>query len=173
MTVHEFLEIADLAVGGKLDVLEPYSATLSDVNCTATCLNELYVDCHRHDDCHCDGHSRGDCDSCATNDEGLGEDKVAMSSQRSELSLHANPNPVAGKTMITFSLPASGIALLDIYDIQGTRIKTLSRARLDEGLHSVAWYGDDASGKPVSPGVYFCRLRFETGSGSLEKLIKL
>ncbi len=163
LTVDEFLAIADFAVGGKLEVLEPYGASLSDVNETATCLNELYHECHLNDVSHDDNGS----------EPSLPENDVLANTSSDELSLDANPNPVAGKTVITFNLPTSGRALVEIYDIQGRKIRTLSSARLESGIHSVIWYGNDDTGKKVSPGVYFCRLHFETGHGTLEKLIKL
>jgi len=167
MTVDEFLGIADQAVGGRLSVLEPYDASLSDVNNTATCLNELYVDCRLN------AQQQDDTIEEQTPKEPSIEDEVLATSSSAALALQASPNPVAGKTKITFLLPSSGKVVVEIYNIQGKRIKTLNSGWLDEGAHSVVWRGDDEAGNRVSPGVYFCRLRFDTDARSLEKLIKL
>jgi hypothetical protein len=45
LTVDSFLVVADKAVSGQTSVLGPFGANLSDVNFTATCLNELFDNC--------------------------------------------------------------------------------------------------------------------------------
>lgn len=45
LTVSEFLEVANIAVSGHTNILNGYAATLSDVNKTASCLNEAYDNC--------------------------------------------------------------------------------------------------------------------------------
>ena len=41
LTVDEFLDIANKAVAGKINILNGFGASLSDVNYTATCLNSM------------------------------------------------------------------------------------------------------------------------------------
>jgi len=71
------------------------------------------------------------------------------------------PNPFNPGTEISFALPAKSDVNLTIYDLLGRRVKTLISGELDAGYHSVAWNGDDSSGKSVSSGLYFYKI--ETG----------
>ena len=71
------------------------------------------------------------------------------------------PNPFNPGTEISFALPVKSDVDLTIYDILGRQVKTLISGELDAGYHSVAWNGDDGSGKSVSSGIYFYKI--ETG----------
>lgn len=81
------------------------------------------------------------------------------------------PNPFAARTTLGYELPATGAAVLRIFDAQGR----LVRALVDEsgaaaGPHEATWDGTDADGRAVAPGVYFARL--ESGGRRLvRKLI--
>ena len=48
---------------------------------------------------------------------------------------------------------------LIIYNIKGQKVKQLVSSKLSAGHHSVVWNGKDDSGKNVSSGVYFYRLK--------------
>lgn len=69
------------------------------------------------------------------------------------------PNPTAGRTTFSLSLPAAGPVTLDLYDLRGRRVATLVDGTLSPGTHTVPWSGGDATGRPVSSGVYYARLR--------------
>ncbi|MBN1825518.1 MAG: S8 family serine peptidase [Candidatus Eisenbacteria bacterium] len=74
--------------------------------------------------------------------------------------LHANaPNPFNPATEIRFDLPAPGAVDLAVYDVSGRRVSTLASGRRPAGSFSVVWNGEDGSGRPVSSGVYFVRMR--------------
>jgi hypothetical protein len=45
LTVYEFLNIANLVLSGDASAADGYNATWSDINFTATCLNELFDNC--------------------------------------------------------------------------------------------------------------------------------
>ncbi|MFA6470819.1 MAG: heparinase II/III family protein [Candidatus Latescibacterota bacterium] len=68
------------------------------------------------------------------------------------------PNPFNPSTTIKFSLPAPGKVNLIVYDIAGRKVRELILTQLPTGIHSAFWDGRDASGRPVSSGVYFARL---------------
>jgi len=72
------------------------------------------------------------------------------------LALHgARPNPAVGSLAIRFSLPASGPARLEIFDVRGRRCWSAEVGGMGPGTHvlrpapAVGW----------RPGVYFARLR--------------
>jgi hypothetical protein len=163
MTVDEFLAIADQAVGGDPSVLVPYTASLSDLNSTATCLNEL------HDDCDNGVYYEGDI--TAPDDVVIPPARPAAGP--TEFALSSRPNPLTGSTTISYAMPGAGRVTLQIYDIQGREIVRLIDTYKEAGNHAVIWNGRDAGGNGVVSGVYFCRFQFENRPGMLEKLIKL
>ncbi|MDP2982697.1 MAG: two-component regulator propeller domain-containing protein [Candidatus Latescibacter sp.] len=75
------------------------------------------------------------------------------------LSLANHPNPFNSSTILSFTLPASGAAALELYSLAGQRVRTLVSGSLSASSHSVIWDGRDDFGKPVSSGVYLSRLQ--------------
>jgi aminopeptidase N len=68
------------------------------------------------------------------------------------------PNPFNPSTTILFGLDSEGFVQLRIYDARGALVRTLVDQRLGEGAHEAVWNGSDSEGRPVSSGVYFCRM---------------
>jgi hypothetical protein len=79
------------------------------------------------------------------------------------------PNPFNQETVIQFELAKSGMTILEIYDINGRKIKTLIFDELNAGKYSVRWNGTDSGGKPISSGIYFVQLQ----SGDYRQSIKI
>lgn len=76
-----------------------------------------------------------------------------------ELALAQNvPNPARGATSISFGLPESAPVSLQVFDVAGRLVRTLTDRRLGPGTHSVAWDALDRGGRPVPAGVYYYRL---------------
>ncbi len=82
------------------------------------------------------------------------------------------PNPFNPSTTIAFDLPASNLVRLDIYDLNGRKIKTLLNQQQQAGLHQVVWDGSDEHGVPVASGVYIYRLNAGSVTAS-QKMILL
>jgi len=72
------------------------------------------------------------------------------------------PNPFNPETTIAFSLEKAGQVKLDVYNIKGQKVKSLTNQALDKGRHNVVWNGTDNLGRKVSSGVYLYRLQTET-----------
>ncbi|MBD3160908.1 MAG: DUF1566 domain-containing protein [Candidatus Latescibacteria bacterium] len=87
------------------------------------------------------------------------------------LTLRAAPNPSFGATRIHFGSIAEGPATLEILDVAGRSVKTLSVGRSSSGAGSLVWDGTDVRGRRAAPGVYFARLRTGGGSGAIPVLI--
>ena len=68
------------------------------------------------------------------------------------------PNPFAGSTAIAFTLPAAGNMSLDIYDVSGRLVTTVTSGEMLAGSHSVLWSGTDSDGVPAPGGLYILRL---------------
>ncbi len=69
------------------------------------------------------------------------------------------PNPFNPSTVIAFSLKRSGHTTLEVLDILGRRVITLTDRYLASGPKRVLWDGCDDRGKQLASGVYFYRLR--------------
>ncbi len=67
--------------------------------------------------------------------------------------VYSSPNPFTDKTTISFDLPSSSHAILEIYDITGRLVATLVDRQLSPGLHNASWEIGDAPS-----GVYYYKL---------------
>ena len=69
------------------------------------------------------------------------------------------PNPFKSETTISYNTLVNNIVSVEIYDIQGKKIKTLVNEYQSFGEHSVVWNGTNETGIPVGTGIYFYRLK--------------
>jgi subtilisin family serine protease len=82
------------------------------------------------------------------------------------------PNPFNSDTVIRITAPAGGqtqIVTLALYDVSGRTVRLLYRGTLSPGEHSFSWDGIDDRGRPVSSGVYLCKL-ISANAVSFQKL---
>jgi len=91
-----------------------------------------------------------------------------------ELTLQNHPNPFNPNTTISFMLtePASQIKV-NIYNLKGQKIKTLSRNSLQQGEHSLVWNGKDDKDNSVASGVYLYRLQIDGQTKATSKCLLL
>ena len=68
------------------------------------------------------------------------------------------PNPFNTETTISYSIPVNNNVSIEIYNIQGKKIKTLLNKYQTSGNHTVVWNGKDKRENSVNSGVYFCRI---------------
>ncbi len=68
------------------------------------------------------------------------------------------PNPFNPSTTISFALPTSGIAKVEIFNLLGQLIATPFDEVAAAGQHVVTWDGRSDAGKTVASGIYFYRL---------------
>jgi hypothetical protein len=76
------------------------------------------------------------------------------------------PNPFNPSTQIKFSLPSSSNVKLTIYNLLGESVRELVNSDLNSGVHTVQWNSEDFSGKKVSSGIYFYKLKANGVNGS-------
>ena len=69
------------------------------------------------------------------------------------------PNPFNSTTTIPFYLSAVTDIIIEIYDIQGKRIRTLFTGIKPAGPHKLTWDGKTDSGDITVSGVYFVSMR--------------
>ena len=70
----------------------------------------------------------------------------------------AAPNPFNPQTTVRFNLVRGGFTRLDVYDLDGRRVRTLCSGYLAAGKHAATWDGQDDGGRPLASGVYLLRL---------------
>ncbi|MDZ7319795.1 MAG: T9SS type A sorting domain-containing protein [candidate division KSB1 bacterium] len=70
----------------------------------------------------------------------------------------AYPNPFNGRTNIQFTMARSGWVRLEVYNLQGQRIRTLMSEVKSAGNHVATWDGRDDLGQSVGSGLYFYKM---------------
>jgi hypothetical protein len=84
----------------------------------------------------------------------------------------ASPNPMQGRTVLRFTLPARGRATLGVYDLHGRAVRSLIDRELQAGPHTEEWDGLDARGRRVASGPYFIKLE-HGGEVALRKVVRV
>jgi len=73
----------------------------------------------------------------------------------------AYPNPFNPSVTIRYDLPQQGNVKINIYDINGNLIKSLTNEEQAAGYHKeISWNGRNAVNHLVSSGTYFCRIEY-------------
>jgi len=89
---------------------------------------------------------------------GIGDETTPIA----QTALHTNyPNPFNPTTTISFDVARESNVSIDVYNIKGQKVKTLTNEVFGVGSHYVVWNGDDHNGRNVSSGVYFYRMTTE------------
>ncbi len=85
---------------------------------------------------------------------------------QSHLLLESYPNPFARGTTIRYCAPVGGEVGLEIYDASGAIVRTFTTDDTPRQSGELSWDGTDSNGRPVSSGIYLCRLVVETTPGA-------
>ncbi len=75
------------------------------------------------------------------------------------------PNPCNPSTQVIFSLAQAGPVQIEVYGLDGRRVRTLVSETRTAGEHRVTWNGRSDSGRVVASGPYVVRL---VGSGRVD-----
>lgn len=87
------------------------------------------------------------------------------------LGLTVSPNPISGRSSIGFNLPETGAIQLEVFGMNGQKIRVLADDVTNSGMHTVYWDGTDASGAPLANGLYLLRLRTESGAATTHRVM--
>ena len=68
------------------------------------------------------------------------------------------PNPVSNVARFSFRLAAASHASVQVFAVDGARVRTLHEGAAEAGEHALAWDLCDDAGARVQPGVYFVTL---------------
>ncbi|HUF08039.1 MAG TPA: FlgD immunoglobulin-like domain containing protein [Rhodothermales bacterium] len=69
------------------------------------------------------------------------------------------PNLFNPSTIFAFRLPATGDVSLNVYNILGQEVATLTEGPFAAGVHRIEWDGRDSAGSAVASGVYLIRMQ--------------
>lgn len=83
------------------------------------------------------------------------------------------PNPTTGAASVSFVLPRSEHATLDVFDAAGHRVRRVADGMYGAGAHSVVWDGRDSRGNTAMPGEYFIRLTTADRSATHKLVLRL
>jgi hypothetical protein len=68
------------------------------------------------------------------------------------------PNPFSVSTELRYAVPSEAVVSLDIYDVQGKKVRNLVSGAVPAGYHTAVWDGKDNQKRPVAPGIYYARM---------------
>ena len=72
-----------------------------------------------------------------------------------EYALHQNyPNPFNPSTQIGYALPENSNVTIVIYNMLGSKVRTLINEVQDAGFRNILWNATNDNGAPVSAGMY-------------------
>jgi hypothetical protein len=98
--------------------------------------------------------------------DGIGEKTLSLVPRIYELSQNY-PNPFNPVTKIKYALPYISQVKIDIFDVLGVRVHTLSDVKQEPGYYVIEWDGKNFNGNPVSSGVYFYRIIAQSNHGEM------
>jgi YVTN family beta-propeller protein len=67
------------------------------------------------------------------------------------------PNPARTEAVMRFGLPTATAVKLEVFDLQGRRVRTLASGMQAAGWHEQRWTGRTDGGTTIGPGLYFVR----------------
>lgn len=86
------------------------------------------------------------------------------------LQLHpVYPNPFCSEVTVPFTVPGTQEVGMEVYDLSGRRVDSLSLGELAAGSHAAVWSGTGSGGQQMGSGVYFVRIF----SGSDSRTVKV
>jgi photosystem II stability/assembly factor-like uncharacterized protein len=81
------------------------------------------------------------------------------------------PNPFNASTWIEYFLPTSSDVRLEVFDILGSRVRTLVQSNQEAGKHKVIWNGENDASEPMASGVYVYRMTANGLIGSKKMIL--
>ncbi len=82
-----------------------------------------------------------------------------------------SPSPAYSSAVISFYLAQAGPARVDVFDITGRIVTTLTRDELTSGSHSLLWNLEDSSGRIVPSGLYYVRVSSGSFTASTSMIV--
>lgn len=105
----------------------------------------------------------------------LSTEKVAPGGEDASTQLTRSvPNPFRSSTTIRYDLAQKSHAEIVVYDVLGRRVRTLLNRDVRPGTDRVVtWRGTNSIGQPVASGIYFVRLKMDSGRQDVSKVVRV
>ncbi|MGZ3867203.1 MAG: T9SS type A sorting domain-containing protein [Bacteroidia bacterium] len=84
--------------------------------------------------------------------------------------LFVYPNPANGPITFQYEIKQAGDVVIEISDVNGKVLKSLTQKHQNQGSYKISWNGADESGSFVTSGVYLCKTIIN-GNSLTKKLI--
>ncbi|MBU4444989.1 T9SS type A sorting domain-containing protein, partial [bacterium] len=68
------------------------------------------------------------------------------------------PNPFNSQTVIEYAIPVQSDVFINIYDLLGRKVRTLTNNRHEAKYYTLIWDGKDDQGRLAASGLYFLRI---------------
>jgi hypothetical protein len=78
-----------------------------------------------------------------------------------------SPSPFRESATLSFGLSRAGLVELEIFSVDGRRVRTLAHEPRTAGEYRIAWDGRSDAGQPVNAGIYYVRL--STPQGQMQR----
>ena len=103
-------------------------------------------------------------------------DEITPNIEPKLLSNYPNPfNPSgAGRspsTNISFEIPMESLVTIEIFNVKGQKVKTLTNQTYPGGTHIIGWDGKNNNKKLTSAGIYFYKLLVNNKSVGVKKML--
>ena len=72
---------------------------------------------------------------------------------------------------VSFNVPKSGAATVQVFNVMGQKVSTLVEGNLDAGQHSMTWDGRDTNGNMAASGIYFILVRGADYTASTKMMV--
>ena len=76
------------------------------------------------------------------------------------------PNPSSDRATVLLNLPAGSAVSIDVFDIQGRRVRHVYTGRARGGLQEIKWDGRNDRGDLARQGIYLVKLHTDAGDDS-------
>jgi hypothetical protein len=86
-------------------------------------------------------------------------------------SLRCLPNPISGSARVEYGLRQTAAVMLNIYDVTGSRVSSLSKGIQTTGQHEFSWDTRDDNGLNLPGGIYFLSLEVGGSEHVVQKLV--
>lgn len=73
--------------------------------------------------------------------------------------LGCHPNPFVASTRINYSIKKPGMVQLEIFNLQGQIVRTLSQKNITKGINNLSWNGEDINGHKLPSGIYLIKMK--------------
>jgi aminopeptidase N len=85
--------------------------------------------------------------------------------------LSVSPNPTRQGMLVHYRISTSQYVTIGIYDVTGRLVAPVLEGPTPTGTGTAVWDGMSLSGRPASPGVYFCRMVTGRGTRSVRLVL--